>query len=485
MTEEATTATAKPASKTDVLLAGIREGRTMTRRQQAELLVRLSLPSMLGQIATILMSYIDASMVGRLGANASASVGLVTTSIWLFAGVCSALTMGFSVQVAHLIGANDMEGARSVLRQALITALVFGCIVGCAGIAVAPFLPIWLGGGAEIQADSAAYFTIFSLVLPVLQLEILASGMLRCSGNIKFPSLLNVFMCGFDVIFNFFFIYATRHVSFLGLDIVIPGAGLGVTGAALGTACAELLTAVILVYYLLWRSPLLKIFGPHRKPWSDFRPTKKVIKKALRIGTPMGIQHLAMSSAQILTTMIVAPLGTFSIAAHSFGITAESLCYLPGYGIQDAATTLVGQSYGAERKPLAKQFAYIAVVLGIAIMTLMSILLYFGAPFMMSVFTPVQEIIDLGTGALRIEAFAEPMFAASIVAYGCCVGAGDTLKPAAINLCSMWGVRLTLAFCLVSFAGMGLNGVWTAMAIELTFRGIIFLIHLGRGKWLK
>lgn len=485
MTQQTTTAVARRTSKTDVLLEGIRAGRTMTRRQQAELLVRLSLPSMLGQIATILMSYIDASMVGRLGANASASVGLVTTSIWLFAGICSALTMGFSVQVAHLIGANDMDGARSVLRQALITALGVGCIVGVAGVAVAPFLPVWLGGGAEIQADAAAYFTIFSLVLPVLQLEILASGMLRCSGNTKFPSLLNVFMCGFDVIFNFFFIYATRHVDIMGFDVVIPGAGLGVAGAALGTASAELLTAAIMLYYLLWRSPLLKIFGAHRKPWSDFRPTRDVLKKAFKIGTPMGIQHMAMSSAQILTTMIVAPLGTFSIAAHSFGITAESLCYLPGYGVQDAAMTLVGQSYGAERKPLARQFAYIAVALGVSIMTLMSVFLYFGAPFMMSIFTPVREIIDIGTGALRIEAFAEPMFAAAIVSYGCCVGAGDTLKPAVMNLCSMWGVRLTLAYCLVHFAGMGLNGVWTAMAIELTFRGIIYLVYLVKGKWLK
>lgn len=485
MSETQTATSAKQLSKTDLLLAGIREGRTMTRRQQAELLVRLSLPAMLAQIATIVMNYIDASMVGHLGAEASASIGLVSTSIWLFAGICSALSMGFSVQVAHLIGANDVEGARSVLRQALITALLFGAVVGIIGAGVSPHLPSWLGGNADIADNASSYFFIFSLVIPVLQIDILASAMLRCSGNILFPSLLNAAMCVFDVIFNFFLIYGTREVSLGGAHLVIPGAGFGVPGAALGTACAELLTAVIMVYYLLWRSPLLKIFGTNRKPLRSFLPTRQTLRKALTIGTPMGIQHIAMCSAQILTTIIVAPLGTFAIAAHSFGITAESLCYMPGYGIQDAATTLVGQSYGAGRKSLAKQFAYIAVALGIGVMTLMGILLYAGAPVMMSVFTPVEEIIRLGTGALRIEAFAEPMFAASIVAYGCCVGAGDTLKPAVMNLCSMWGVRLTLAFTLVRYGGMGLNGVWTAMAIELTFRGIIFLIRLVRGKWLK
>ncbi len=121
-------------TKTDLLLEGIRAGREMTRWQQLELLVRLSLPAMVAQIATIVMNYIDASMVGHLGANASASIGLVSTSVWLFAGLCNAVSMGFSVQVAHLIGANDEEGARNVLRQALVATFVFSVIEGLLGI---------------------------------------------------------------------------------------------------------------------------------------------------------------------------------------------------------------------------------------------------------------------------------------------------------------------------------------------------------------
>jgi len=101
---------------------------------------------------------------------------------------------------------------------------------------------------------------------------------------------------------------------------------------------------------------------------------------------------------------------------------------------------------------------------------------------MMSILTPVEEIRALGIQSLRIEAFAEPMFAASIVVYCVCVGAGDTLKPALINLFSMWCVRLSLAALLAP--EYGLKGVWTAMALELTFRGILFLVRLFRGKWL-
>ena len=212
-------------------------------------------------------------------------------------------------------------------------------------------------------------------------------------------------------------------------------------------------------------------------------PTLETLKRAVTIGLPMGIEHVVMCGAQIMTTIIVAPLGTFAIAANSFAITAESLCYMPGYGIGDAATTLVGQSVGAGRVNLTKRFAKITVWMGIIVMTFMGIIMYVAAPLMMGLMTPVEEVKELGVMALRIEAFAEPMFAASIVAYGVFVGAGSTLVPCLMNFASMWAVRLSLAASLAP--SLGLKGVWIAMCIELCFRGIIFLIRLKWGKWIK
>ena len=108
--------------------------------------------------------------------------------------------------------------------------------------------------------------------------------------------------------------------------------------------------------------------------------------------------------------------------------------------------------------------------------------MYVFAPEMMALLTPIEEIRQLGVMCLRIEAFAEPMFAASIVVYYVCVGAGSTLRPMLINLVSMWCVRLTLAALLAPH--YGLKGVWIAMAVELTFRGLMFLIQLFRGRWM-
>ncbi len=465
--------------KAEALLALIREGKSLTFGQQLKLTAQLSIPSIVAQLSSIVMQYIDASMVGSLGADASASIGLVSTTTWLFGGLCMAATAGFSVQVAHRIGANDFTEARAVLRQGLVAIGLFGLTLALIGVSISGFLPGWLGGDEVIRRDASLYFFIYALFLPVLQMNFLAGSMLRCSGNMHMPSLAGVLMCVLDVIFNFFLIFPSRDIRLGSFTLFMPGAGLGVEGAALGTVLAETIAAGLLLWFLLTRSPQLRLTKEHGR----FRPTAATLRKALHIGLPMGIEHAVICGAQIMTTVIVAPLGIFAIAANSFAITAESLCYMPGYGIADAATTLVGQSMGAGRRDLTRRFAYITVFMGMLIMGVMGGIMYVAAPQIIGVMTPVDEIRELGVMALRIEAFAEPMFAAAIVAYGVFVGAASTLIPCLMNFFSIWAVRLSLAALLAPT--LGLKGVWIAMCVELCFRGVIFLIRLFRGKWLK
>lgn len=451
----------------------------MTLGQQLRLTVWLSVPAVIAQLSSIVMQYIDAAMVGHLGAEASASIGLVSTTTWLFLGLCAAVASGFSVQVAHRIGADDLAGARAVVRQALVATLGFSLLLAVVGAAISGMLPQWLGGDPSIRRDASLYFLIFSLFLPALQMNFLAGGMLRCSGNMHIPSLLGVVMCVLDVVFNFFLIFPTREWNLAGLTLAVPGAGLGVVGAALGTVAAEAVAAAVLLHYLWRRSEMLKMTGER----SSFRPRRTTLKRAFRIGFPMCLEHAVICGAQIMTTVIVAPLGVFAIAANSFAVTAESLCYMPGYGIADAATTLVGQSIGAGRLKLTRSFARITVSMGMVIMGVTGVLMYCYAPQIIGLMTPVGEIRHLGVMALRIEAFAEPMFAASIVAYGVFVGAADTVVPCLMNFFSIWAVRLSLAAWLAPT--LGLKGVWIAMCVELCFRGAIFLIRLFGERWLK
>lgn len=448
----------------DTLLAGIRQGKTLTRNEMLSLIVGLSIPSILAQVTNVLMFYIDAAMVGKLGAAASASIGLVESATWLFGGLCSAVSLGFSVQVAHFIGANDFVKARQVLRHALVCTLAFSLLVTLCASLVAFKLPIWLRGGDDIAHDASLYFLIYALSVPFLQLGILSSNMLKSAGNMQIPSIMSVLMCVLDVAFNYLFIYV---------------AGLGVPGAALGTVLSIVIVASVEAWFALFRSSILAL----RLDKVHFVWMWAYVRNAVKISAPIAAQYVLMSGAQVVSTYIVAPLGNFAIAANTFAITAESLCYMPGYGIGDAATTLVGQSIGAGQYGLCRSFSKLTVGMGMAVMALMGVVMYVFAPEMIALMTPVDEIRALGTQILRIEAFAEPMFAAAIVGNSVCVGAGDTLKPSLMNLASMWGVRLTLAAVLAHW--YGLQGVWTAMAVELTFRGMLFLTRLKWGAWLR
>lgn len=377
--------------------------------------------------------------------------------------VMSAMSMGFSVQVAHFIGANDFRQARQVFQHALICGGIFSLLMCLVGVVIHHPLPLWLGGGADIAADASLYFLVYALTLPLIFLFHLSSSMLKSSGDMHTPSGLSILLCILDVVFNYLFIYIIH---------------LGVLGAALGTASAYLVTSVPMLWMAVFKNKILAL-QPSKEPFTwlwDY------VTKALKISLPMAVQSILMSGAQVVSTLIVAPLGNIAIAANSFAITAESLCYMPGYGIGEAATTLVGQTHGAGRFDLCKNFAHMTVGMGMAIMAVMGLIMYIFAPEMIGILSPVEEIRALGTQVLRIEAFAEPFFAAAIVTYSVCVGAGDTLKSAIMNLVSMWCVRLTMAAMLAPH--YGLKGVWIAMAVELTFRGSMFLVRLFRGKWL-
>ncbi len=469
-------------SKDELLGMISREGGEMTFQQKLHLTVLLSFPAIIAQLSSIVMQMIDAAMLGHLSTDDAAAVGLVSTTIWLFAGFTSAFASGFSVQVAHRVGANDLKGARLVIRQGLFAGIVFALLLMGIGLTIAPWLPRWLGADQQIWHDATAYFSIFACGMPLIVLNSLAAGSLRCSGNVKVPSMLMVMMCTLDVVFNYIFIFQCD---------------MGTVGAAYGTIVAYVITMSCMLYNLIVKDRMLRFSlddsvsllpvkhdgGPISKKLYPYIPRRNVLSNAGRIGLPISMERGMMCTAQIAISSIIAPLGSIAIAANAFAINVESLCYMPGHGIAEATTTLVGQSKGAGRKDFMHSFAWIAMVSGMMIMALMGLVMWIFAPEMMSVITPDRAVINLGAEILRIEAWAEPGFAAAIVANAVFVGSGKTLIPSIMNLCSIWGVRVTLTLLLAPM--MGLRGVWIAMAIELTVRGTIFIVRLCGEGWRK
>lgn len=432
-----------------------------TLAPQLRLVWQLSLPAILTQITTIAMQYIDSAMVGALGADASASIGLVASSTWLFGGVTTAVSAGFSVQVAHRIGAGEDTEARTVVRHGLTAALTLAALLALLGLGICRQLPCWLGGGAEICADASAYFLTFSLMLPFSQLNSLTAGFLQCAGDMVTPSVLNAVMCGLDVVCN---------------ALLIPH--FGVLGAGMGTALACALVSLAMAWCCCVRNAQLRL---RRGEAHAFRP--EILKKAFRIGAPVAVQEIAMNGAMVASTMILAPLGAAAIAANSFAVTAESLCYMPGYGVGSAATTLVGRSVGAGDAVQARRYGNICTALGGALMGCTGLLMMIFCPFVFRLLTPVAEVRTLAAQVLRIGLLAEPLFGVSIAAAGALRGAGDTLVPSLLNLGSIWIVRLGLSLLLVG--KLGLRGMWIAMAIELCVRGTLMLWRQKTSKFYE
>ncbi len=455
-------------------LSRLQSGEHLSVREQIYFIVKLSFPAILAQISSIIMQYIDAAMVGRLGADSSAAIGLVSSATWLFGGVSSAAVVGFTIQAAQKIGAGEDKNARNIMKHAFIGAVGFAVLLAFAGALIAFPLPVFLGGDNSICHDAGIYFLIYALSIPACITTSLAGGMLQASGNMHVPGILNILMCLFDVVFNFFFIFGKNDY----LGITLPGAGLGVAGASLGTAVSQVVTALLMLFFLLARSPHM---GLRRK--EKFKFTPSYFKIALRLAFPVALEQTIMCSAYVMATKIISPLGNVAIAAHSFAVTAESLCYMPGYGIGTAASTIIGQSIGAERRELTRKMGWIVTLFGTAIMTLSGIFMFFTAPAMMGILSSDPEVVKLGVEVLHIEAFAEPLYGASIVAAGVFRGAGDTMASGVMNLISMWAVRIPLSALLAP--KIGLHGIWLAMCIELCVRGILYLIRLGGKAWSK
>ena len=458
------------------ITAAIRSDRPLSLKGKLGLVRRLSVPAILSRLTMILMQYIDAAMVGKLGADASASIGIVASTTWLLDGLLYAVITGIAIQLAQKTGAGKSDETRNLFAQGSVISVAAGFVIAFAALLIGPYLPIWLGADDSIRESAATYFIIYEVFAPIDALNYHAGQSLQATGSMKLPAVLFSTMSLLDIIFNFFLIYPGGEHTVFGVTFSCPGAGLGVAGAALGTCLAWSVSAVILYCYAAFRYETLKI-----KRDTVIRISRNTMLLTARLSVPLAFTQMVTSGAMIMTTHIAAPLGNVAIAANSLAVTAESFCYMPAYGMASAATTAVGQSVGASKSKLAKNFAWTIIFFGMALMLILGTIMFFICPKVFSFLTSDAAVASLGVTVLRYELFAEPFYGASIIAEGALRGAGDTVAASLMSLLSLWAVRIPLSYLLI--AGYGLVGIWVAMEIELTFRGIVFMLRIAFVKW--
>jgi len=437
---------------------------------------RLSWPAIIEQVLGTMVSYVDAAMVGVLGAVGSAAVSVNGPPIWLIHGVMVGVSVGYSVQISNAVGAKDPDRVRQVLRQAFLASVVCGLFSCALYEALSAFIPRWLGAKPEVLPHAVNYMRIYCSALAFDSVLIVFSAVLRCMGNTKTPLLVNTGANLLNMVLNFFLIYPTRTWH----GITIPGAGWGVEGAAVATAISIIAAAVPAALFSFRQAGYETSFR------DGLRPNGPIIRRALFLGLPSALERAAVNLGQIAMTALVGhALTTAALAANNIATTAEGFCYLPAYGIGYAAVALVGQSVGARNKEDARAYGVLTGTLGFLLCLVTGTVLFLFATPLAALFNSDAQVVSETALALRTVAFAEPFFAASIILSNALRGADDVKFPMVAGLVTMWCIRVPLACLFVLKLDMGLQGVWAAMALDLVLRGILCIWRWRSGKWMR
>jgi putative MATE family efflux protein len=440
----------------------------------------LAWPSVAEQILQTMVNYIDTAMVGSLGAQATASIAINNSLIWLVSGLMNAAALGFSVQVAREVGLGNIAKVKRIVRQAMLIALLGGLGITVIIQLLSGSIPVWLGADPAILDTAVLYLRIIAAAYLFNMVVVFCGAILRGSGDTRTPMACNITANLLNIVGNYFLIFPTRQVTWGSHSWTMWGAGLGVAGAAISTALSFVICACLLLAALFLRTSPVQI-----KIKGSLSFDRTVMRHAWKLGAPAAYERMILSSGQLIITKLVAGLGTTSLAAYFLTNTAEAISYLPGFGFSIAATTLTAQALGAGEKELAHKFSKLCIRYGILLMGLAGLLMFVFSRPLVGFFTPDQEVLALGSKGLKIMAVSEPFFAMSVVVAGVLRGAGDSKWPFYITAMGMWGVRLLSLYLLCYTLGLGVYGAWIAMVLDIGTRGIISWWRYKQGNWLK
>ncbi len=435
--------------------------------------ILLAWPVVVRMFLNMVVNLVDMIMIGRLGADAIAAVGVSNQLFFSAIAAIAAFSVGTTTLVAQYTGAGDKEGAREVARQSLIFSAIITfsiSIVGFyfAGPIINSVLFLLDDGGENILVYATAYFGIISLSISLRFLLIIISGIFQGVGDTKTPLYIMILTNIINVGGNYLLIFG-----------IGPFPELGVTGAAIATAFSGMIGGGIgLILLFNKKRPIYVTFS------KNFKIQWGVVKKILSIGIPSGIEQVILHSTQVFLTVLVASLSATAVAANQILLTAFNITFIPGIGFAIAATTLVGQFQGAKNHVRASESGFETARLAAIAMSLVGIGFLLFPEQVITLFTRDSAVIEVSSGPLLLLAATQPFLGIAMAFTGGLRGAGDTRFIMYLIAASMLGVRLILTLTAL-WLGLGLFGVWLAFVLEVLFRSTLLFIRFRSGVWTK
>lgn len=431
--------------------------------------VTLSIPAMLEFSLQTLVNYVDYIMVGNLGVNATAAIGLTTEVSFLVKGGVNAVGIGVLAYVASSIGANKTNQVKSATVQAFYMSAAVGIITCLIAMAVSPFLPIWMGAEPEIRKSASVYFAIISSPLLFFSFNAVLGNVLKAAGDMKTPLAVNAIMNLSNIVMNYFLIYESRDITIFGREIHVYGAGLGVNGAGIATAAATVLGGMLMIVGV-YRNRTVSPHGAGRK----IEPA--IIRECIVVGIPVMLTRLTSSGGRVLFTGLVARLGTIVYSAHTLAFTAESAFYIPCVGMMSAIATIAGNIKGEGDMKKLNSMTKIACLLSSGLMLIMAVGLYVLSDGIIGILTADSQVREIAPTLLKIVALNEPIFAVSMVLESIYEGTGNTKLPFVASTISQWTMRVGGSYICLYILGYGINVAWVCMILDNIFRCLLLAI---------
>ncbi len=431
----------------------------LEQRRNLKNLIVLAVPVILEEILTTLLQYVDTAMVGRLGAAATSSVSLTTTVNWLIGTGFGSIGVAIVAIISSAYGAGDTGKIRRMTSQIAVYVLAAGLAVGALAVALSPVIPVWMQADIEIREPASVYFRIISIPIVFRAANIMCASALRAVKDTRTPMRINLAANILNVGLNYLLIYT---------------AGLGVKGAAIATAVSSTLAGSAM--FLAMRRN--RILGGGT---GGLRFDRALYRETVRIGLPALATSTSSCLGHIVFASLVSSMGTTVFAAHSIALSAETMFYLPGYGLRSATSTLIGISVGENDRDKFKVVERQSVILTVAMMAVTGLMLFFLAQPMMRVFTPDGEVIRQGTRVLKLIAVSEPLFGLMIVSEGIYHGLGQTRIPFWASTIGSWAVRICGTVVCLKVLHATLFEIWICMFADNAFRALFMAIPLLAG----
>ena len=430
--------------------------------------LRLAWPVVIQQFSFASLQLVDTFLVGHLGEDALAGVGLASILFWFPLSGMFAIGIGATAVVARNVGAGNLAKAEHTLRAAQLLSIIWGIGIGIVFFGAAAPLMAVMGAEPAAKHDGVVYMQAAAFGLPFFSLVFASTACLQGAGDTRSPMLIMVVV---NIV--------NGVLSWVLIDGPGPFPAYGVQGSALGYTGAAAVGALIVVGWLA--RPGGAIHMPLRA--NPLAIDREETRRILNVGLPSGAEQLQFQMSFLLYTRIIASLGTTALAAHQVALRIEGLTFLPGFAFGVAATTLVGQGLGAERPEMAEKAAVAAGRIAFVMMTVMGItLMVFGGPIT-RLFINDDDVVDIGRKLLLIFGIALPALSISLSLGGALRGAGDTRAVLGIMSVGVWGVRLLPAYLLAVVAGLGVPGAWLAAVADINTRAILMFLRFRQGKW--